>query len=100
MHATRVLQRKIAPQIPFDQELSSMYVREMVSYRLRGDGWEVWHTTRPAAYGPTYLVHLHRPGIVYEVSGPTLTEAYAAAARRARNGATGPHFGRSTGAAR
>ncbi len=55
-----------------------MDVWEVVSCRLRVDGWEVWHTTRHDASGPTFLVHLRRPGISCEVSGPTLTEAYAA----------------------
>jgi hypothetical protein len=84
-----------------------MYVWEMVAYRLRMDGWEVWHTTRPDPHGPSYLVHLHRPGITCEVSGPTLTEAYAAASRRAREQwagsrslPAGPHFGRGLGSAR
>ena len=84
-----------------------MYVWELVSCRLRVEGWDVWHTTRQDASGPTFLVHLHRPGISCEVSGPTLTEAYAAAARRARepwgavrNGAVGTRFGRGTVASR
>src|SRR5215204_1906168 len=65
-------------------ESSTMFVWELVSCRLRVDGWHVWHSTRHDAYGPTYTVHLQRPGLVYEVSGPTLTDAYAAAARRVR----------------
>ena len=78
-----------------------MYVWELVSCRLRVDGWNVWHTTRHDAYGATYTVHLHRPGTAYEVSGPTLTEAYAAAARKVREPigtakvGAGPHFLRS-----
>jgi hypothetical protein len=82
-----------------------MYVWELVSCRLRVDGWQVWHTTRNDAYGPTYTVHLQRPGIAYDVSGPTLTEAYAAAARRVREPVSvpqggGPHFSRLTAMAR
>jgi len=61
-----------------------MFVWELVSCRLRVEGWNLWHTTSEDAYGPTYHVHVERRGIEYEVSGPTLTEAYAAAARRAR----------------
>jgi hypothetical protein len=63
-----------------------MYLWELVSCRLRGDGWEVWHTTEPATAsdGPTYRVHAVRRGVDYTVTGPTLTEAYATAARRAR----------------
>ena len=78
-----------------------MFVWEMVSCRLRGEGWEVWHTTRHDVQGPTHVVHLHRLGATCEVSGPTLTDAYAAASRRAselRGG--GPHFPRSTSPAR
>jgi hypothetical protein len=81
-----------------------MFVWEMVSCRLRLEGWEVWHTTRPDTQGRTYVVHLHRPGVRCEVSEPTLTEAYAAAARRAReacpgsrDGVAGAHFGRGAG---
>jgi len=75
-----------------------MYVWELVSCRLRVDGWHVWHTTRNDAYGPTFTVHLQRLGVTHDVSGPTLTEAYAAAARRVRDQAVplsgGPHFSR------
>lgn len=76
-----------------------MYVWELVSCRLRVDGWQVWHSTRNDAYGPTFTVHLQRPGITHDVSGPTLTEAYAAAARRVRDESEtapsgGPHFSR------
>ena len=76
-----------------------MFVWELVSCRLRVDGWHVWHSTRYDAGGPTYTVHLQRPGLVHEVSGPTLTDAYAAAARRVRESSTapvsGPHFPRA-----
>jgi hypothetical protein len=61
-----------------------MYVWELVSDRLRVEGWDVWHSSRHDSYGPIYTVHLRRPGQSYEATGPTLTEAYAAAARRAR----------------
>jgi hypothetical protein len=76
-----------------------MFVWELVSCRLRVDGWHVWHSTRDDAQGPTYTVHLQRPGLVHEVSGPTLTDAYAAAARRVRESSpapvSGPHFPRA-----
>jgi hypothetical protein len=61
-----------------------MFVWELVSCRLRDEGWNVWHTTSQDSYGPIYRVHLERHELGFEVSGPTLTEAYAAAARRAR----------------
>jgi hypothetical protein len=61
-----------------------MYVWELVSCRLRVEGWDVWHSSRHDSCGPIYTVHLRRPGQSYEAAGPTLTEAYAAAARRAR----------------
>lgn len=64
-----------------------MYVWELVSLRLGLAGWDVWHSTRNDAYGPTYTVHLRRPGCSYDVSGPTLTEAYSAASRRVRESA-------------
>ena len=79
-----------------------MYVWELVSCRLRVDGWDVWHSTTQDTYGPTYLVHLRRPGLAIEASGPTLTEAYAAAARRVRDqfplashAGSSPHFTRA-----
>ena len=78
-----------------------MYVWELVSCRLRAGGWNVWHTTRTDNYGPIYTVHLQRAGMACEVSGPTLTEAYAAAAKQARHvldvpsTAPAPHFARS-----
>ncbi|SIO59942.1 hypothetical protein SAMN05444166_6213 [Singulisphaera sp. GP187] len=85
-----------------------MFVWELVSCRLRVAGWHVWHSTRNDAYGPTYTVHLQRPGVAYDVSGPTLTEAYAVASRRAREqeptgvpqSGGGPHFPRLTAMAR
>jgi hypothetical protein len=78
-----------------------MYVWELISCRLRVDGWHVRHSTRDDPYGSTYTVHLQRQGFAYEASGPTLTEAYAAAARRARDLGggmrlgSGPHFPRT-----
>jgi hypothetical protein len=77
-----------------------MYVWELVSYRLRVDGWDVWHTTRQDSIGPIYTVHIRRPELTCDVSGPTLTEAYASAAKRAREHLgsapqlSGPHFSR------
>ena len=77
-----------------------MYVWELVSCRLRFNGWSVWHTSRTDTCGVSYTVHLERPGIACEANGPTLTEAYAVAARRAREyfetpqAAGTPHFSR------
>ena len=76
-----------------------MYVWELVSCRLRVEGWHIWHSSREDAYGSTYTVHMQRPGMACDVCAPTLTEAYAAAARRARDliaprPAGGPHFHR------
>ena len=63
-----------------------MYVWELVSCRLRGNGWDVWHLVESARNdGSTYRVHLRRPGFSLVASGPTLTEAYADAARQARD---------------
>ncbi len=63
-----------------------MYVWELVSCRLRGNGWDVWHSTEipGGEKAPLYHVHIRRPGLSLQVSGPTLTEAYADAARQAR----------------
>ena len=84
-----------------------MYVWELVSCRLRGSGWDIWHSTDSVTTDGTsvYQVHLRRPGFSCVVSGPTLTEAYASAARRARDfgelplaapqGVATPHFGRA-----
>ena len=75
-----------------------MYVWELVSGRLRADGWDVWHSMRDEAHGPIYTVHLRRGGASCEAAGPTLTDAYAASARKAREFecaqrvAVGPHF--------
>lgn len=84
-----------------------MYLWELIAYRLRVDGWSVWHRRGRDADGDgTYVVQLQRPGQTCRASGPTLTEAFAEAARRAREakgagGAAkpgriaeaGPHFG-------
>ena len=76
-----------------------MYVWELVSCRLRENGWDVWHSTNSldAGDGLLYQVHLRRPGFSLVLSGPTLTEAYAEAARRARDhgefhALSTPHF--------
>jgi hypothetical protein len=80
-----------------DQERIAMYVWELIAHRLRTDGWQIWHRWEA---GERYVVHLHRPGIAGRVEGPTLTEAFAAAARTARelsgpklHAENAPHFG-------
>ena len=60
-----------------------MFVWELVSCRLRESGWIVWHTSCQDACGPIFRVQIERRGVVCMASGPTLTEAYAAASRRA-----------------
>ncbi len=80
-----------------------MYVWELIACRLRVDGWQVWHNLIETADGPSYAVALRRPGCSCEVVGLTLTDAYAAAARRARQHAcesnagavARPHFSRA-----
>jgi hypothetical protein len=62
-----------------------MFVWELVSSRLRGQGWNVWHMRSHDASGPVYRVHLERPGRQCMGIAPTLTEAYAAAARQVRD---------------
>jgi hypothetical protein len=76
-----------------------MYLWEMLAARLRRDGWLVWHKAEKArSEEPTYIVHLHRGGEAWRATGPTLTEAFAEAARKVktRGGAPerprGPHF--------
>jgi hypothetical protein len=93
-------------------ELATMYVWQLVSCRLRGDGWNVWHSADASreTEGPSFRVRLFRPGLCCEVTGPTLTEAYAEAARRAREypsettatlrGIAAPHLFRGALAAR
>ncbi len=77
-----------------------MYVWELVSCRLRAGGWNVWHSTSHDSCGPNYRVHLERLGSECAVSGPTLTEAYAAAARRARQDVSPVHSAVAAGFAR
>ncbi|HWE38952.1 MAG TPA: hypothetical protein VG406_20555 [Isosphaeraceae bacterium] len=67
-----------------------MYVWEMIAHRLKVEGWNIWHTTCRDACGQTHVVHLYRPGAEWQTSGPTLTEAFAEAARVAR-GPRAPH---------
>jgi hypothetical protein len=47
---------------PSQQETTTMYVWQYVSFRLVASGWNVWHTTSSDASGPIYTVTLHRPG--------------------------------------
>ncbi len=61
-----------------------MFIWELLAQRLRGAGWDVWHRRERSAEGPTFVVHIHRPGAAWKASGPTLTEAFAAAMRQAR----------------
>jgi hypothetical protein len=85
----------------------AMYIWELIAHRLRCEGWSVWHRREQAAAAePTYTVIIHRPGLEWRASGPTLTDAFGAAARRARASrhapapAGAPHFGLAgTGAA-
>jgi hypothetical protein len=84
----------------------TMFLWEMLAQRLRRDGWLVWHRTESRSAEPTYVVHLHRAGVAWRASAPTLTEAFAEASRQARRlGGTpqnlgGPHFAMATRAAR
>jgi hypothetical protein len=76
-----------------------MYVWELLAHRLRTEGWNIWHSRCRDACGETHIVHLYRPGAEWQACGPTLTEAFAEAARRARDlpgsGRSGPrsHIG-------
>jgi hypothetical protein len=65
------------------KEITPMFVWEMIACRLRGEGWSLWHARSQDDDDWTYTVHFQRPGFAGEASGPTLTEAYAEAARRA-----------------
>jgi hypothetical protein len=65
-------------------ETAAMYVWELIAQRLRSDGWSVWHRTHKVEAEPTFTVIIHRPGAEWRANGPTLTEAFAAAARKAR----------------
>ena len=62
-----------------------MYVCELVAHRLRHDGWTVWHKRTQSPSGEQYVVHLYRPGVIRQATAPTLTEAFAEAARCARD---------------
>lgn len=83
-----------------------MYVWEMLAQRLRHDGWEVGHRQECVDDGIRYVVVLHGLGQSYRATGPTLSDAFARAARIAREHplrssshpaahVRGPHFGRS-----
>jgi hypothetical protein len=73
-----------------------MFVWEMIACRLRAEGWSVRHAA--AHNNDEFTVYFQRPGFADEASGPTLTDAYAEAARVARAQhsplwvASGPHF--------
>ena len=78
-----------------------MYLWELVSCRLRVEGWQVRHRLATEGECPSYVVTLRRPGWSCEAAGLTLTDAYAAAARRAHefaqdsaasNAVRTPHF--------
>lgn len=66
-----------------------MYVWEMLAQRLRIEGWNIWHSRCRDACGETHIVHVYRPGDEWQACGPTLTEAFAEASRRARE-SSGP----------
>lgn len=72
-----------------------MFVWELVAQRLRREGWSLRHETERAEDGPRYRVQIERSGLLMRTTGPTLTEAYADAARWARHAAAkaeaGPH---------
>jgi hypothetical protein len=76
-----------------------MYIWELIAHRLRCEGWSVWHRQERVSAEPSYTVIIHRPGLEWRASGPTLTEAFSAAARRARATRRAlapermPHFG-------
>ena len=85
--------RYIAPP---PRESAKMYVWQLVSCRLQGEGWEVWHTAESSRDedSPRYRVRIFRPGLCCEVTGTTLTDAYAEAARRAREHSDEPRVSR------
>src|SRR4051794_7994074 len=60
----------------------TMFLWELLAQRLRANGWKVWHQKHRGPTEPTYVVHLHRPGVAWSASGPTLTDAFAEALRR------------------
>jgi hypothetical protein len=39
-----------------------MYVWEMLAYRLRMEGWSLWHAMTGDPREPEYVVHFSRPG--------------------------------------
>jgi len=59
-----------------------MFVWEMIASRLRDEGWSVWHTLTQD--NEDYAVYFQHRGFAGKATGPTLTDAYAAASRRAR----------------
>ncbi len=77
-----------------------MFLWEMLAHRLRRDGWLVWHRTEASrgSSEPNYTVFLHRAGSAWRADGPTLTDAFVEATRKARQHpgsptpAPGPHF--------
>ena len=79
-----------------------MFVWELIAHRLRAEGWSVWHQHQPGSGNDDFVVLAQRPGLSLRTHGPTLTEAFAEAARRAREGRSharaepGPHFGHAT----
>jgi hypothetical protein len=62
---------------PNNQEISPMYLWEMIAHRLRHEGWTVWHHADQDGSEPVYIVHLQRLGQSHRASGPTLTDAFA-----------------------
>lgn len=77
-----------------------MFLWELLAQRLRRDGWLVGHRAESTTDSKerTYVVILHRAGAAWRASGPTLTDAFVEATRRARLGpgcpelSRGPHF--------
>jgi hypothetical protein len=81
-----------------------MFLWELIADRLRCEGWSVWHREDRATAEPSYTVTIHRADVAWRASGPTLTDAFAAAARRARAGSSSatkrepsPHFNLTSG---
>ncbi|MBX6315097.1 MAG: hypothetical protein IRY99_19640 [Isosphaeraceae bacterium] len=68
-----------------------MHIWELIAHRLRMEGWDIWHQKGRDASGLMYFVHLQRPGGRITAEGPSLTEAFLDAARRARDH-HGPHW--------
>jgi len=61
-----------------------MFVFEIIANRLRAEGWEVQDREARGGRHARYEVILKREGIACRVSGPTLLDAFAQAARLAR----------------